>query len=75
VWSSVKLEAWAVGLTAGSREVPGIIIIIIIIICWFWRFCACLTADTVRLSFLTYIIASGRFGRAYCPCCLVLRFR
>jgi hypothetical protein len=23
VWSSVKLEAWAVGFTAGSREVPG----------------------------------------------------
>jgi hypothetical protein len=23
VWCSVKLEAWAVGFTAGSREVPG----------------------------------------------------
>jgi hypothetical protein len=23
VWSSVKLEAWVVGFTAGSREVPG----------------------------------------------------
>jgi hypothetical protein len=23
VWSSVKLEAWGVGITAGSRELPG----------------------------------------------------
>jgi hypothetical protein len=23
VWSSVKLEAWAVGFTAGTRDVPG----------------------------------------------------